>query len=148
MSLCPRCKFENPAGFAFCGHCGAPLTQTQLPIGKPSQPSGLTGANFDHLRAYLPPQLVEALRFDPVSPPLKLLEECLDHLTDLLAIIVTHLPVYLTERLFYQPVAGRADGQFLTGTLIFADISGFTAMSERLSHIGREGAEELSLIHI
>ena len=146
MSLCPRCKFENPAGFAFCGHCGAPLTQTQLPIGKPSQPSGLTGANFDHLRAYLPPQLVEALRFDPISPPLKLLEECLDHLTDLLAIIVTHLPVYLIERLFCQPVAGRADGQFLTGTLIFADISGFTAMSERLSHIGREGAEEITAI--
>src|SRR5260370_23331679 len=26
MPACPRCSFENPEGFKFCGHCGAPLT--------------------------------------------------------------------------------------------------------------------------
>jgi predicted ATPase/class 3 adenylate cyclase len=34
----------------------------------------------------------------------------------------------------------------MDGTLLFADISGFTAMSERLSRIGREGAEEINTI--
>ena len=30
------------------------------------------------------------------------------------------------------------------GTIAFVDISGFTAMSERLSNIGRAGAEEVT----
>jgi class 3 adenylate cyclase/tetratricopeptide (TPR) repeat protein len=32
----------------------------------------------------------------------------------------------------------------LDGTLAFVDISGFTAMSERLSHLGKQGAEEVT----
>jgi class 3 adenylate cyclase/tetratricopeptide (TPR) repeat protein len=37
-------------------------------------------------------------------------------------------------------------GKAVEGTLLFADISGFTPMSERLAQIGREGAEELALL--
>jgi class 3 adenylate cyclase/tetratricopeptide (TPR) repeat protein len=36
--------------------------------------------------------------------------------------------------------------QTLTGTLVSADIAGFTALSERLAAKGREGAEELSVL--
>ena len=32
------------------------------------------------------------------------------------------------------------------GTVMFADISGFTAMSEKLSQLGKEGAEEITAI--
>src|SRR5437899_1078976 len=32
----------------------------------------------------------------------------------------------------------------VTGTMVFADLSGFTAMSERLSRLGRVGAEEVT----
>ncbi|HJR92182.1 MAG TPA: tetratricopeptide repeat protein [Acidimicrobiia bacterium] len=35
---------------------------------------------------------------------------------------------------------------FFDGTLVFADLSGFTGMTERLSAIGRRGAEEVSSI--
>jgi predicted ATPase/class 3 adenylate cyclase len=45
-----------------------------------------------------------------------------------------------------DPTPGKVSGQFVDGTLLFADISGFTAMSERLSRIGREGAEEINTI--
>ena len=31
-------------------------------------------------------------------------------------------------------------------TLYYADISGFTAISERISHIGKEGSEELTMV--
>lgn len=39
--------------------------------------------------------------------------------------------------------AGRTWAQ-VDGTLVSADISGFTNLSERLAHLGREGAEELT----
>ncbi len=37
-------------------------------------------------------------------------------------------------------------GRFLNTSLLFADVSGFTAMSEKLAVIGKEGAEELTSI--
>ena len=40
---CPRCRFENPAGFRFCGGCGASLGGVSEPLaGKPSPDDGLT----------------------------------------------------------------------------------------------------------
>jgi class 3 adenylate cyclase len=45
------------------------------------------------------------------------------------------------------PLLGSAEGARRTkGCLLFADIAGFTAMTERLAAIGREGAEELTRI--
>ncbi len=134
---CGRCGFENPTGFAFCGKCGAALTTGE---------DRLAPADLDHLRAYLPLPLVEALQFDLVSPSPRLLEQCLAHLAKLLDTVYTHLPPYLVERVVGDPTPGQTGGEFVMGTLLFADISGFTAMSERLSRIGREGAEEVTAI--
>ena len=40
---------------------------------------------------------------------------------------------------------GSSDGLLIfDGTLVSADISGFTALSERLAGLGHEGAEELT----
>ena len=133
---CGRCGFENPEGFAFCGKCGQPLIA----------PVHLTTADLEHLRTYLPLSLVEALQFDLVSPPLRLLEQCTAHLGGLLETIRAHLPAFLVERVLIDPTPGQVGGQFIHGTLLFADISGFTAMSERLSRIGREGAEEITSV--
>ncbi len=134
---CPQCGFENPEGFTFCGKCGASLTAVQ---------DTLTSADLDHLRAYLPSHLIEALRFDLSAPAPALLQKCIDHLSQLLGMIYTHLPPYLVEWVIQDPTPGRVGGQFMDGTLLFADISGFTAMSERLSRMGREGAEEINTI--
>jgi class 3 adenylate cyclase/predicted ATPase len=137
-SPCPRCGFENPPGFAFCGKCGASL--------EASPEDRLATADLERLRLYLPPSLIEALQFDSVSPPPRLLEECTTHLAELLKTIYTLLPPYLAEQVIQDPIPGKTGGQFIEGTLLFADISGFTAMSERLSRIGREGAEEITAI--
>ena len=45
------------------------------------------------------------------------------------------------------PLLGSAEGARRTkGCLLFADLAGFTAMTERLAAIGREGAEELTRV--
>jgi class 3 adenylate cyclase/tetratricopeptide (TPR) repeat protein len=45
-----------------------------------------------------------------------------------------------------DPQPGQAKGDFSYGTVMFSDISGFTAMSEKLSQLGKEGAEEITAI--
>jgi class 3 adenylate cyclase/tetratricopeptide (TPR) repeat protein len=104
----------------------------------------LTSADLDQLRSYLPAALDAALRDDSAAPSPALLADCLQQLTNLHAAVQTHLPQLVLDRVLRDPSPGRNDGQFIRGTLLFADISGFTAMSERLSRIGREGAEEIT----
>ena len=134
-TACPNCDFNNPPGFKFCGQCGQPL-------GGP--PPGLSQSDIDHLRTYLPPTLVEALQFEMSSPSDNLLARSSDHLLELLKTVSAHLPSYLIDKIVDNPKPGQVDGGFGVGTLLFADISGFTARSEKLSRIGREGAEEIT----
>ncbi len=53
-----------------------------------------------------------------------------------------YIPVSVPEIASKNIPAGR----FLTASLLFADVSGFTAMSEKLAASGKEGAEELTAI--
>ena len=134
---CKHCGFDNHPDSTLCRQCGMSLT---------AKPDRLTPADLDQLSSYLPAPLSEALRSDLLAPPPRLLEQCQTHLLQLLTITTSHLPAYLVEHVLRDPTPGRVGGRFLNGTLLFADISGFTAMSERLSHSAREGAEELTTI--
>ncbi|MBN1640254.1 MAG: AAA family ATPase [Anaerolineae bacterium] len=131
---CGQCGFQNPEGFSFCGQCGAPLRT----VG-----AYLSQSDLDHLRAYLPRVLVEALQLDLLSPSPELLEQCISALSDLLEALCALLPAPLIEQVAAYPRAGEVGGSFVQGTLLFADISGFTAMSERFNRLGQEGAEEI-----
>ena len=106
----------------------------------------LTSQEVAHLKNYLPLAIYE--RFEREAPELeqKTYARCITHLRALLEATTSHLPAYLVEQVSANPVPGLAGGQFVDGTLLFADISGFTAMSERLSQIGREGAEEVTVV--
>lgn len=55
-----------------------------------------------------------------------------------------YLPGFVLDEILRGPAASQVDGQFRQGALLFADISGFTAMSEALSRAGRAGAEEIT----
>lgn len=68
------------------------------------------------------------------------------YLTALRRMLSTYLPRYLVELTEQDPAPGRVQGGFREGTVMFADVSGFTAMSERLSALGKEGAEEITRI--
>jgi tetratricopeptide (TPR) repeat protein len=81
---CPNCNFDNPTGFTFCGRCGSVLVV-------PSPKDRLTSNELDHLRTYLPPTYVEALKFNPTFPNPTLLKYCMAHLNELLQTIFTHL---------------------------------------------------------
>jgi len=63
-------------------------------------------------------------------------------LSQLLHAVVTYVPRHLALELLREPVVAENKGRFLEGTLLFADISGFTDLSERLKEIGgKAGAE-------
>ncbi|MBL8046831.1 MAG: AAA family ATPase, partial [Anaerolineales bacterium] len=106
----------------------------------------LTTADVQSLRRYLPASLTEALQFDLQAPPPALLQQCVGRLNRLAETTAAYLPADLVARLAEAPTPGQAAGQFVEGTLLFADISGFTAMSEKLSRSGREGAEEITAV--
>lgn len=71
---------------------------------------------------------------------------CNSHLQSLLLAVGTYFPraILVGDR---AEQVGR--GEFRHGTALFADVSGFTTMTERFSReIGREGAEEItSIVH-
>jgi class 3 adenylate cyclase/energy-coupling factor transporter ATP-binding protein EcfA2 len=60
--------------------------------------------------------------------------------------IAAYIPQFIVEERVLNPRLPGVNGRFREGTLVFADISGFTNMSEKLSELGKEGAEELTSI--
>ncbi|WP_420630917.1 adenylate/guanylate cyclase domain-containing protein [Candidatus Leptofilum sp.] len=111
---------------------------------KKSNSEPLTEAELSQLHRFLPANLMQSLVEAGAEPPRSLLSACVGHLASLLEATTSHLPASLVRQVRRNPQPGLADGEFVEGTLLFADISGFTAMSERLSQIGREGAEEVT----
>ena len=57
-----------------------------------------------------------------------------------------YLPATLVEGLGRHPQRPALWGTWLTGSLMFCDISGFTAMSETLAQGGKEGAELMAAV--
>ena len=73
-------------------------------------------------------------------------QKIIEHIVAVRAVLKTYLPRYLVEMVTAHPVPGVVSGRFPHGTVLFADVSGFTAMSEQLSVLGKEGAEEITWI--
>ncbi len=63
-----------------------------------------------------------------------------------LAAYAAFIPVRLLRARLADPVPGRVGGAFWQGSLLFADLSGFTALSEQLRVLGKQGAEEVSAL--
>lgn len=106
----------------------------------------LTNEECLRLQRYLPSSLYDLLVAEKDDPSGRLRSRVITHLSALLEATTTHLPASLVKQLQENPVPGLAQGRFVEGTLLFADISGFTAMSEKLSQSGREGAEEVTAV--
>jgi predicted ATPase/class 3 adenylate cyclase len=100
--------------------------------------------HLENALRYLPAHMHSALATDPSGATLA---RCTAHLQAVLQDVASYLPAHVVrERLETAGRPAGASGQFAHGTLMFADISGFTAMSERLSALGREGAEVITRI--
>ncbi len=132
---CPTCDFQNPKGATVCQRCGTRL----------SSAGPVTQADLARLEPYL--SLAQATNLPPAGRwGHQDLASALAHLSRLLDRVIAHLPRHLVQVELAPGEVPAVGGAFLDGALLFADISGFTAMSERLNTLGKEGAEEL--IHL
>ncbi|KAB8143455.1 tetratricopeptide repeat protein [Chloroflexia bacterium SDU3-3] len=96
-----------------------------------------------HLRRYLPSELVEAIDGQRDSGLGAYTLEAFVHLAASRYTVTTYLPRILTHELLHE----RRENPWLlwrTGSLLFADLSGSTALAERLATMGREGIERVT----
>ncbi len=97
------------------------------------------------LRAYLPADIADQLLAGQPLPAERLGAECTRLRTEL-ASIASYIPSTIVRQQIDRPAVGAVSGAFWDGSVLFADLSGFTALSERLSTLGKQGAEEISTI--
>src|SRR3989441_7854892 len=117
---CPRCQHENPAGVKFCGECGAPLALL-CPACRSSHPVGnkFCGECGAPLGGDRSPRSSVPLA-EVVPTPLE----------SKYATPQTYTPKHLAEKILTSK--GALAGERKGVTVMFSDVSGFTAMSERL----------------
>lgn len=90
------------------------------------------------LSRYLPTDLLDRL------PERTALREAINHLTGLQAAVRSFLPLYIAED---EDLLERDYSALRTGSFLFADVSGFTALSEKLQqHSGAHGTETLTAV--
>ncbi|NOZ06496.1 MAG: tetratricopeptide repeat protein, partial [Chloroflexi bacterium] len=109
-----------------------------------SAPPPSNSIRGEQLRPYLPPWLSRNLPDDLQTMPSPELAQVDNHLRQLLQTMATYLPRQVVNEVLADPTPGRVRGQTTFGTLLMADITGFTALSEHIARLGREGAEEIT----
>ncbi len=96
-------------------------------------------------KPYLPANILQKLT-ESETPRRGILLNALDRVRSVLYLISTYLPQHIVQHKMRRPVCGQFQGQQVHGTLLFSDVSGFTALSEKLADLGNEGAERLTQI--
>ena len=109
---------------------------------RPVAPDGPTWHLPPELQVYLPPDLWRKLNIE--APRSGIFINALERMRSLLHTISTYLPGNLVQEKMDHPVPGLVNGKLLKGCLLFSDVSGFTALSERLAVLGPQGAEHLT----
>jgi class 3 adenylate cyclase/tetratricopeptide (TPR) repeat protein len=97
------------------------------------------------LRRYLPPDLAEELVHDlgdPDASPTRVVEAFV-HLACARSAVGSYLPRLLGNQLLQERLQSPWL-RWVEGSLLFADLSGSTALAERLSALGREGIETVT----
>src|SRR5689334_6700352 len=94
----------------------------------------------DQLTSYLTPSQAMVLRYDGTLPQATFISLC-DRLRNELDGLRSLLPDVLLHK---TTQAALANGTYWSGTVVCADLSGFTALASQLAANGRLGVEELS----
>lgn len=100
--------------------------------------------DLDPLRDHLAPELYQRLRAG-LLPPDQIAAEVARMRAEVAA-IATYIPSAIVRDQLAAPAPGRVRGANWHGSILFADLSGFTALSGTLSALGKQGAEEVSAI--
>jgi class 3 adenylate cyclase/energy-coupling factor transporter ATP-binding protein EcfA2 len=93
---------------------------------------------FGRLRAFPAP---EALPEESGRAFADSLQQAISHLDSFHHTLTTYLPRYLLD---LAPTPGEPNGELYRGSFIFADVTGFTALTGELSKRGTEGREEMN----
>jgi hypothetical protein len=94
-------------------------------------------------RRYLPANVWQKLT-ESEFPRSGMLLDTLSRVRSVLYLISTYLPQHVVQQKMRRPICGHVQGQEVRGSLLFSDVSGFTALSERLAVLGNVGAEQLT----
>ncbi|MFV9503057.1 MAG: adenylate/guanylate cyclase domain-containing protein [Oscillochloridaceae bacterium umkhey_bin13] len=97
------------------------------------------------LHDHLAPHQVDLLLRDG-DLPATMRAEVAASLRDQLTASAAFIPARIVRTQLAKPQPARVSGAFWEGSLLFADLSGFTVLSERLSVLGRQGAEEVTAV--
>ena len=125
---CPQCRHANPSGTKFCGECGARL-QTLCPACKAVNPPGnkFCGECGQPLGSGAPaPTAAPAAASEPPPPPAVASAPAPARY----ASPESYTPKHLAEKILTS--RGAIEGERKGVTVMFSDVSGFTAMSEKL----------------
>jgi len=126
---CPACQAENPPKQKFCGGCGARLPAACPACGHPNLPAqkfcgecgAKLGAPAEPAAAAPSPAAEEGTAAPSAPAPSPAFRD---------AAPVAYTPKHLAEKILTSKSA--MEGERKGVTVMFADVSGFTAMSERL----------------
>jgi len=129
---CPQCKHANPSGTKFCGECGTRL-QALCTACKAVNPPGnkFCGECGQPLGSGAPaPTTAPAAASEPPPPPAPVAAEIPAAPPARFASPETYTPKHLAEKILTSRSA--IEGERKIVTVLFSDVSGFTAISEKL----------------
>src|SRR5215510_3779028 len=132
---CPQCRHENPAGTKFCGECGARLQSLCPACQSPNPPTNKFCSECG-----------QRLAGPAAAPPAASAPAASAPAASVPAAVTPAPPVVATPGRFASPEAytpkhlaekiltskGAIEGERKIVTVMFSDVSGFTAMSEKL----------------
>jgi adenylate cyclase len=104
----------------------------------PSQTADVWAALQPRLRRFLPPEEHDLLTPEPKPRALAQIAQQLDSLQHNLR---SYLPRHIHTP---APLVEIPKGEWLRGATLFADVTGFTPLTEHLRQLGEEGAERLN----
>jgi hypothetical protein len=110
---CPKCRYENPEDVKFCGECGAKLDRICPSCNSPNPPQfkfcGECGHKLEVSAEKSPKDLSVDEKIEKIQK---------------------YLPKGLAQKILSQK--DRIEGERKQVTVMFCDLEGFTALSERL----------------
>jgi class 3 adenylate cyclase/tetratricopeptide (TPR) repeat protein len=115
---CPQCRHANPPGTKFCGECGTRLQSLCPACQAPNPPSNKFCSECGRPLAGAAPGVGQALATAPGTTPARF------------ASPEVYTPRHLAEKILTSK--GAIEGERKIVTVMFSDVSGFTAMSEKL----------------
>ncbi len=139
--MCSPCPRSHAPGVLLCAHHTTRPSQRNTAVFDTATAAPLLDPSAE---ALAPARLAELARAGALPP--EALPAACERLRSELRAIASYVPETLLRQQIEAPRPGLVGGAYWDGSVLFADLSGFTALSAQLSTLGKQGAEEISTI--